>query len=400
MKFLDLLGFVSGALRGHRLRSALSALGIGIGVAAVVLLSSLGQGTREYIVSQFTQFGTNLLGVNPGKVKTVGVPGVLGGTTHKLTLEDAEALKRLPGVARVVPVAIGTARVEAGVRGRAVFIYGVTHDAPEAWRFHVSQGSFLPSLDSQQQAACAVLGPKLAREIFPGESCLGKRVRVAGRSFTVVGVMEPKGQFVGFDLDDCAYVPVASAMDLFNQVELQEIDILAASAGAIPGVVSSIRATLMARHRGEEDFTITTQKEMLDTLGRIMDIITMAVTAIAGISLVVGAIGILTILWISVHERTAEIGLLRALGMSEGGVARIFLLEAAFLSTAGGAAGLLASVLVGLVLRLVVPALPYSTPPEAALAALGMSLAVGLCSGYFPARRAARLDPVEALRAE
>jgi putative ABC transport system permease protein len=382
------------------MRSALSALGIGIGVAAVVLLSSLGQGTREYIVSQFSQFGTNLLGVAPGKVKTVGIPGVLGGTTHKLTLQDAEALKRLPGIARVVPVSIGTARVEAGERGRSVFIYGVTHDAPEAWRFHVSQGSFLPVLDSQQQASYAVLGPKVAREIFPGESCLGKRVRIGGGSFVVVGVMEPKGQFVGFDLDDSAYIPVASAMALFNQVELQEIDILAPSAGAVPGVVASVRAALMARHRGEEDFTITTQKEMLDTLGRIMDIITMAVTAIAGISLVVGAIGILTILWISVHERTGEIGLLRALGVSQAGVARIFLVEAAFLSTAGGGVGLLVSFLLGGVLKVVAPSLPYSTPPQAALAAVGMSLAVGLLSGYFPARRAARLDPVEALRAE
>jgi putative ABC transport system permease protein len=400
MKLLDLAQFVSGALYGQRLRSVLSALGVAIGVAAVVLLTSLGEGTRYYIVSQFTQFGTSLIGINPGKVKTLGIPGVFGGTTHRLSIDDAESLRHLPDVDGVVPVVMGQGRVEAGIRGRNVYIYGVNHQASRVWKFPVAQGSFLPDIDPHRRGSFAVLGPKLAREIMPGESPLGKRVRIGGEGFLVVGVMEPKGQFLGFDLDDSAYIPVANAMDLFNLTELNEIDVLASGTGAIPSVVDSIKGVLTARHRGNDDFTITTQTEMLDTFGRVISIITVAVTAIAAISLFVGAIGILTIMWISVNERTGEIGLLRALGVTRSGVEILFLSEAALLALAGGLGGLLAGYAAGAVLAAAVPGLPLRTPPEAAVAALVMSLLVGVASGWLPARRAANLDPVEALRAE
>jgi putative ABC transport system permease protein len=400
MRAYDLARFTAGALYGHRLRSVLSAVGVAIGVAAVVLLTSLGEGTRREIVSQFTQFGTSLMAINPGKVKTFGIPGVFGGTTHRLTFADAEALRRLPNVDKVVPVVFGQARVEAGGRGRSVYVYGVNSEASAAWNFPVAQGSFIPPMDFERKAATVVLGPKLAREILPGEPPLGKRLRIGGTGFVVVGVMEPKGQFVGFDLDDSAYVPTASAMDLFNMVELMEIDILPTSAEAVPSVVDEVRRLLTARHRGSEDFTITTQTEMLDTFGRVMDVITVSVSAIAGISLLVGAIGILTIMWISVNERTAEIGLLRALGMTRRGVEAVFLAEAALLAGAGGLAGLLAGYGLGALLSTAVPGIPIHTPLWAAGGAMAMSVAVGLASGWLPARRAAGLDPVEALRAE
>jgi putative ABC transport system permease protein len=400
MERADLVRFALGALAGHRLRSLLSALGVAIGVAAVVLLTALGEGTRRYIVSQFSQFGTNLIEINPGKVKTFGFPGAFGGTTNKLSIDDAMALERLPGIAAAVPFTIGQARVEAVARGRSVYIYGTTHEMPAVWHVSVAQGSFLPPLDPHRKGAFVVLGPKLARELFGAESPLGQRVRIGSWGFVVVGVTESKGQLLGLDVDDSAYIPVGSALDLFNQKELLAIDVVARDTDAIPGVVARIKTVLTARHRDNEDFTVTTQTEMMDTFGRIIGIITTAVTAIAGISLFVGAIGILTIMWISVHERTGEIGLLRALGVSTGAVQRLFLLEATALAVAGGIAGVAIGFAVEGILDAAVPGLPLSTPPEAVLAALAMSLVVGIAAGVIPARRAAALDPVDALRAE
>lgn len=400
MSFGNLLRFAWQALLAHPLRTSLSALGVAVGVLAVTALTSLGEGTRRFILGQFTQFGTNLIAINPGKVKTFGLPGVFGGGVQKLTLEDAEVLRRLPGVDMLTPVVVGQARVEAGNRGRSVFVYGTGPEATRVWRFHVAQGSYLPPVETHRQASVAVLGPKLARELFGSVSALGQRVRIGGRPFLVVGVMEPKGRFLGFDLDDACYIPVASAMALFRASELTEIDVSAVSAEAIPSVVEAIKKLLVARHRGEEDFTVTTQNEMLDTLGRVMDIVTVAVSGIAGISLLVGAIGILTIMWIAVHERTAEIGLLRAIGVERSTVVAVFLLESAMLSLVGGLAGLAGSFGLGFALRAAIPGFPFATPPEAVVAALVVSAVVGLAAGVLPARRAAQVDPVEALREE
>jgi len=212
--------------------------------------------------------------------------------------------------------------------------------------------------------------------------------------------MESKGQMLGFDLDDTVYVPVASALDIFDVDELVEIDVVASNTDAIPEVVAEIRSLLMERHRDEEDFTITTQTEMLDTFGKIIGMITIAVSGIAGISLLVGAMGILTIMWISVHERTNEVGLLRALGVSRGTVQGLFLLESVLLAVAGGTLGLAAGLSLTALGRAAVPGLPLSTPPLAIVAALMMCLVVGVVSGVAPARRAADLDPVDALRTE
>jgi len=400
MSLRDLFSLALSAVAAHRLRSALSMVGIAIGIAAVLLLTSIGEGTRRYILAQFTQFGTNILAVNPGKTKTVGIPGVLGGTTHKLTLDDAEALLRLPGVERVVPLAMGTARVEAGERGRSVYVYGVNREVPAVWKIAVRRGRFWPPGDPRRGSPVALLGPTLKRELFGEAPALGRFVRIADTRFRVIGVMAPKGRMLGFDIDDAAYIPVATAMRIFNLDELLEIDVLFAHAGLTDQVEAAVRRRLTENHGGNEDFTITTQTAMLEVFGNVMDVITLSVGAIAAISLLVGAIGILTMMWIAVGERTGEIGLVRALGATRGQVQLLFLVEAGALSTVGGAVGLVGGLGVAALLRTTVPGLPVETPPGLALLALVVSLTTGVVAGVWPARRAATLDPVEALREE
>jgi len=245
-----------------------------------------------------------------------------------------------------------------------------------------------------------VLGTKVKHELFGETSALGEWVRVGGTRFRVVGVMEPKGQFLGFDLDDSVYIPVASAMQLFNLDELAEIDLLYRHAQLADSVVEGIRRLLTERHRGNEDFQITTQAAMLEVFDNIMNMITLAVGGIAAISLLVGGIGILTMMWIAVNERTAEIGLVRAIGATRAQVQLLFLAESIVLAVLGGLLGLGAGMGLAAALRMVVSGLPVSTPPLFAAAALTVSFLVGVASGVLPARRAATLDPIEALRGE
>ncbi len=399
MATTDLVRLAAGALRGHRLRTFLSMLGIAIGICAVILLTSIGEGTRLYVLDQFTQFGTNIIAINPGKQETIGIPGVLGGTTKKLTIDDAEALARLPGVERVAMFSIGSGRVEAEGRGRSVYVYGATDALPDILKFSARQGSFLPPGDPRRGASVAVLGAKLKREIFGEANALGKFVRVGGQRFRVIGVMEPKGQILGMDIDDVVYIPVAQGMKLFNQDELFEIDMIFSHAGLERQVEESARALLTERH-GREDFTVTTQSQMLEVFGDVMSMITAGVAAIGGISLLVGAIGILTIMWIAVGERTSEIGLLKALGATSTQVQLLFLAEAGALSLVGGAIGVGLGFGLAILARATIPGLPVHVPSEFVIAALVVSFVAGLTSGVLPARRAAALDPVEALRSE
>jgi putative ABC transport system permease protein len=397
---IDLLALALKAISSHRLRSVLSMVGIAIGIASVILLTSLGEGTRRYMVDQFSQFGTNLIAINPGKAETVGIPGVFGGSTQKLTIDDAEALERIPGIEKVAPVVFGMARVEAQNRGRSVFVYGVTSDFETVWRWNVRSGSVWPGTDPRQGSQMAILGTKVKRELFGGDNPLGEFVKIAGIRFRVVGVMEPKGQMLGFDLDDAAFIPIATAMKAFNLDELQEIDLTFSPSRSTDAVVEDIRSLLIERHDDKEDFSITTQEQMLDVFGNIMDIVTMAVGAIAGVSLVVGAIGILTMMWIAVGERTNEIGLIRSIGATRRQVVWVFLGEATVLGLFGGALGIAAGLGICALLRTAIPGLPVHTPTLFLVLAVVVSFVTGVLSGVLPARRAALLDPVEALRAE
>lgn len=400
MTLTDFFRFSAAAVVAHRLRSLLTTLGIVIGIASVMLLTSLGQGARDFITSEFSQFGTNLLQINPGKTMTGGLPTPMGSTVRKLTIDDAEAIRRAPYVERVVPVAFGQARVEAGELGRSVFIYGVTADVPAVWKFGIGSGQFLPAGDPRHGGSVAVLGPKLASELFGGANPLGTSVRIGGRRFRVIGIMAAKGQMLGFDIDDAAYIPVSVAQQVFNQDGLLEIDVLFSYAADSTAVASSVRRVLMSRHDNQEDFTVITQTDMLSTVDRILGIVSWAVSGIGAISLLVGAIGVLTIMWISVGERTSEVGLLRAIGATPAQVLLMFLAEATMLSVAGGIIGVIVGLSLAGIVRFIFPSVPFSLSAPYVIAAILTSTIVGLVSGVLPARRATRLDPVESLRAE
>jgi putative ABC transport system permease protein len=388
------------AITAHRLRSVLTLAGIAVGIAAVILLTSIGEGIHRYVLAEFSQFGTNVIGIAPGKVKVGGgPPSGLPTSVRPLTLDDAAALERVPNVTGVVPTAWGNAEVAYGGRTRRTTVYGVGAAATTAFNMSVRIGQFLPPEEASQARALVVLGPTLKRELFGAESALGARVRIAGQQFRVIGVLESKGQFIGIDLDDTAFIPAARALELFNRDGLSEIHLSYTEGAAVGPVVAEATRILAARH-GREDFTVTTQEEMLRTLSNILDILTMAVGALGSISLLVGSVGIVTIMTIAVAERTNEVGLMVALGSERRTILGLFLGEAVVLATLGGLAGLAAGLGLAQVLRMVVPALPVQTPVLYAVLAVAASGLIGLVAGVAPALRAARLDPVEALRAE
>ena len=399
MRVADLLSFTGHSVLAHRMRALLTALGIAVGVAAVVLLTSIGEGVRRFVLAEFTQFGTNIVSVTPGTAQTMGGSIGVFGTVRPLTIDDAEALRRVPYATASVPVVQGNAEVEGNGRKRRVTVYGTGHEFADAFRFEVAAGRYLPPDDPRAPRSFAVLGSKMAQEIFGGANALGASVRVGGERYRVVGVMKPKGTMIGFDLDDTVYIPAGRALELFDRESLFEVDVLYEEAAPVAEVVEGIRRLMLERH-GDEDVTITTQQQMLDTLGSVLGVLSFAVAALGSISLLVGAVGIFTIMTIAVRERTGEVGLLRALGAERDQVLACFLVEAVALSLLGGLAGLAFGAGVSWLLGETVRQLPVSFSPLYMGLALGLSIVIGLVAGILPALNAARLDPVEALRAE
>ncbi len=396
----DTLLLAMRAVTAQRMRSFLTVLGIAVGIAAVILLTSIGEGIHRFVLAEFTQFGTNVISVAPGKVKTSGAPpSGIPTSVRPLTLEDARALERLPNVTAVTPVVWGNSEVNGNGRLRRTTVYGVGPDMLKVFRIKVRSGQFLPPEASDSARAFVVLGAKLKQELFGSDNPLGARVRIGGLQFRVIGVLEAKGQILGVDMDDTAWIPAARALELYNRNGLMEINISYAEGEPAKRVSEAAGALLKARH-GREDFTLTTQEDMLRTLSNILDILTMAVGALGGISLLVGGVGIVTIMTIAVTERTGEIGLLAAIGAPRRVILALFLGEAVALSAVGGVLGLVFGIGLAQLLHFAVPALPVHTPLSFVILAESVAVLIGLLAGVLPARRAALLDPVVALREE
>jgi putative ABC transport system permease protein len=381
MSQADLIRLTLQSIVAHRMRSILTALGIGIGVTAVVLLTSIGEGVNRYVIEQFTQFGTTTLAVQPGKANTLGISSSVFNSIRPLSLADAQAIERAPYVLHSVPVVSGSASVEARGRERTVNVFAVGPGFDQAFKFGVSSGEFLPPDDLERARSVAVIGATVYQELYEDGNPLGDRIRIGGSRYRVIGVMEPKGQMLGFDLDDSVYIPAARGLELFDREGLLEIDVLYAENASVDEVVSGITRIMMARH-GSEDFTITTQQQMLDVLGSIVDVLTLGVAALGGISLLVGGVGIFTI------------------GATRSRIRQFFLSEAMLLSGIGGLLGLALGIVVALVAQIAVPGLPVRISVLYAAAAETIAVLIGLVAGVLPAHHAADLEPLDALRAE
>lgn len=399
MESRDIFQFTQRAVLYHRLRSLLTALGIAIGVAAVVLLTSLGEGLNQYMVGQFSQFGTNVMRVGMGKDETIGLsPGMLN-TQRPLTIEDALAVGRLPDIVAAVPSRFGVSEVEANDRVRQTMVLGTSREQQDFLHLELSEGRFLPPDDPLAPRPLAVLGATIHQELFDGASPVGQKIRIAGSRFRVVGVMAAKGDVIGLNVDESVVIPAARALELYNEASLFDISIRYDPLASEAEVKASVRRLLIARH-GVEDFNIQTQQQMVDTLGSVLAVITVAVAALGSISLFVGGVGIFTIMTIAVRERTQEIGLMRSLGSTRSQVQQLFLSEAIVLAALGGLMGLMLGGGVIVLIRLLVPGLPISLSIPYVIASMLVSAGIGLMAGVVPASHAARLDPLEALRAE
>jgi putative ABC transport system permease protein len=393
----DLVGFAFTALSRHRRRSVLSVLGMTVGVASVVVLTALGEGARRYVTDEFSSLGSSLLIVIPGKTETTGAfPGVFG-VPNDLTLDDARALER--GVREallVAPIVMGTETVSHAARRRQVMVLGATHEFMEARELHVGAGRFLPQEEMDRGAPVAVIGAKVADELFPDENPLGQVVRIGDSRMRTIGVLERKGHQIGLNIDDIVIIPVASAMRLFDRSSLFRIMI---KLGAHADLEVAKRRTLeiITERHDEEDITCITQESVVESLSKILNTLTLAVAGIGAISLTVAGLGVMNLMLVSVSERTQEVGLLKAVGAARRQILAIFLTEAVLLAVTGAAIGLALGFVLVRIFVMLYPSFPASPPLWAIAAVLAVALLFGALFGVLPARRATDLDPVTAL---
>lgn len=396
---VDTARFAVGAANGNRLRTVLLMLAMSIGVAAVVMLTSLGDGARRYVINEFSSLGTNLVIVLPGRTQTGGFSpqNVITGTPRDLTVEDAMAVRRASAVRRVAPVVVGTSEISGAGRLRETLVVGTVADYYAMRNFTMAQGRFLPEEDWTRGSAVIVLGSKVRSELFGSTPALGQFVRIGDRRFRVIGVLGSSGMGLGMNTDELAFIPVATALQMYNTNTLFRVIVEARNREAIPIAKEHVREAIKARHGGEEDVTTITQDAVLATFDRLLGTLTLGVAGIAAISLAVAGILVMNVMLVSVSQRTSEIGLLKALGATEAAVRSAFLTEAAMLSSAGALIGYGLGLLGAWVIRTLYPTLPAYPPQWAVIAALGTALVTGVLFGALPAKRAAALDPVTAL---
>ena len=398
MRASDILYSSANAIGAQPMRSSLILIAMAIGVAAVIVLTTLGESTRQYITGEFAALGSNLLIVLPGRSETTGgQPPLLGETPRDLTLDDALALQRSRRIEQVAPITVGSAPVSWRGLEREVSIIGSTASLESIRHLDIAQGRFLPATAPRQAVPVCVIGQKVREQLFGTARALGQWLRIGDRRFRVIGILASRGQSIGVDFDDIAIIPVASAQALFDAPGLFRVLAEAESWDSMTAAAAEIHQIIRARHEGEDDVTVITQDSVIETFDRILLALTLAVAGIAAISLAVAGILIMNVMLVSVSQRNAEIGLLKALGAAPGQLRLLFLIEAGLLSMLG--AGLGACLGLGTVwlLQRMYPGFPMVTPVWVLFAAVAVSLGTGLLFGVLPADKAAGLDPVQAL---
>jgi len=402
MNFFETFRVAFEAILSNKVRSGLTMLGVIIGVMAVILLVSIGEGARVYITKELTGLGTNLLIIQPGKTTTSGgFHPPSAGTVRKLTYDDSLALRRRAWfLTDAVPIVLGTGRVKYQNQGRDTTVIGTTAEFQRVRNLFVDTGAYVTQSDVDSKAKVIVLGRKVKDELFGEGSPLGKMVTLSDARYRVVGVMRKKGMSLGWDVDDVVFIPVTSGQELFDTDSIFEIIASTPRSEDVDRAIAQIKDILIRRHAHKEDFTIVTQGAMLSTMNTILGVLTAVLGGIAGISLVVGGIGIMNIMLVSVRERTREIGIRKALGARNKDILAQFLIEAITLSGAGGVIGILIGVGLALLIPVFVDVLPTSVSAWSIIMAFSFSGAVGVFFGVYPARKAAMQDPIQALRYE
>ncbi len=400
MRPVDLLNFSAQSLLRQRFRGVMILCAMGLGVAAVLALTALGEGARGYVINEFASIGKDVLFLMPGRKQTTGsVPPMTGSAARDITLEEAYLLpRRISAIRAVAPLIIGSVRVGYNERGREVSALGTTAELFDIRHLYLAQGKNLPTGDFRRASGEVVIGEKLKQELFDSGAAIGEFVRIGDSRFRVVGILSGRGDAMGMDLSDAVIIPVAAAQRLFNVSGLFRVAIAVRDGYSVPDVKKRIEAAMQEFHQGELDVTVISPDSMLATFNGILLAMTLAVAAIGAISLLVAGVLIMNVMMISVSQRTREIGLLKALGASSSDILRVFLTEAMLMTGAGAIFGVIVGTAIVYAGRAAFPDIPFHTPLWALLTAVIVALLTGLAFSWLPARRASFLQPVDALQ--